>query len=334
MRLRFVITLVLVGLLVGAASAAAYPWPIRPFDKQHVIRANFGDPRTVFGHAILSDGLAGPGAFEFHNGVDIPAPEGTNVYPVVSGTANVINAGAVAVRTDDNRVFRYFHIIPLIVSGQRVIARHTVLGLVMHAYEHVHLTEIRGMRVWNPLAAGGIAPYRDNTAPQVDSIDVRREGSLLPLDTAHICGTVSIVAAAYDPPSLPLTRAYAGYAVSPALVTWSLRRVGGGGHWYVQDDTVADFRTTLPLPRYFWDVYARGSFQNSPRFSRQQFHMPGRYYYNLASRLHTESYPNSVYEVTVDVADMRGNWGEAQQRFTIANKPGSPTGCQEPSSAP
>jgi hypothetical protein len=332
MRIRVVVVSVLLGLLLGAGSAAAYPWPMKPFDKQHVVRANFGDPRTVFTQAMLADGFAGPGAFEFHNGIDIPAPEGTKVYPVVSGTVKLINAGALLVRTDDDRAFQYYHLVPLVEDGQRVVARRTVLGLVMHAYEHLHLSEIRGTRIWNPLASGGIAPYHDNTVPEVDSIDVRGERSRLPLDPAHICGTVSLVVAAYDPPSLPLTRAYAGYFVSPALVTWSFRRVAG--HVYVRDATVADFRRTLPPHRDFWNIYARGSFQNSPRFSRRQYFIPGRYYYNLADRFDSRSYPNGTYEVTVDVSDMGGNWSEGQQRFTILNTAGTATGCQEPSSAP
>jgi hypothetical protein len=319
MQLRFVVLVVSVGALAAAGSAAAYPWPIKPFDKQHAIRANFGDPRTVFTNAMLSDGFDGPGAFEFHNGIDIPAPEGTEVYPVVSGTVKLINGSALSVRTDDNRVFQYYHLVPFVESGEHVVARRTVLGLVMHAYEHLHLSEIRAMRVWNPLARGGIEPYRDSTVPEVDSIDIRTEGSRLPLDPAKVCGTVSIVAAAYDPPPLPLTRPFAGYFLSPALLTWSLRRVGG--LTYVSNVPVADFRKTLPARRTFWDVYARGSFQNSPRFSNRQYFIPGRYYYNLAGFFHTSSYPNGTYEIEVRAADIRGNTSAAQQRFTIANRP-------------
>jgi hypothetical protein len=81
----------------------------------------------------------------------------------------------------------------------------------------------------------------------------------------------------------------------------------------------ADFRTTLPLTRDFWNVYARGTYQNTPRFSNQQFVMPGRYLFDLAPRLDTRSYPNGVYEARVHVEDMRGNSAEGLQDLTIAN---------------
>src|SRR5580765_9033737 len=97
---RIVLTLFVVGMaLFGAVSASAYPWPIKPFHQQHPIRANFGDPRTRFWNTMLTDGLQGPGLFQFHNGIDIAAPEGTPVYPVRSGTARLIDGAAVLVRS-------------------------------------------------------------------------------------------------------------------------------------------------------------------------------------------------------------------------------------------
>ncbi|HEY2938332.1 MAG TPA: hypothetical protein VGJ27_00820, partial [Gaiellaceae bacterium] len=65
----FLILAVLVVALCATTTASAYPWPIRPFDKQHPIRANFGDPRTRFWNTLLTDGLQGPGMFQFHNGI-------------------------------------------------------------------------------------------------------------------------------------------------------------------------------------------------------------------------------------------------------------------------
>ncbi|CAN5181194.1 hypothetical protein BH18ACT12_BH18ACT12_23590 [soil metagenome] len=327
MRLRVLLSLL--GLaLVFAEGASAYPWPLKPFDKQHPIRANFGDPRTRFWNTLLTDGLRGPGMFQFHNGIDIAAPEGTPVYPVVSGTARLIGEAAVSVRTKDGRTFQYFHIVPTIINGDRVLARGTVIGYVLRAFEHVHLTEIRHRKVWNPLATGGITPYRDRTVPLVDGIEVRPTPSLLPLDPANVCGTVSLIAMAHDEPPLPVPGAFAGFPVSPALVTWSLVRIDGG--FYIPWIPGADFRTTLPVPRNFWNVYARGSYQNAPRFSNRQYFMAGRFLYNLTGHLDTRFYPNGVYEATVEVSDMRGNSSEAKQRFTIANDPAAQNGCAPP----
>jgi hypothetical protein len=320
-------------LLAPAGSAQAYSWPLKPFKQQHPIRANFGDPRTRFWNTMLTNGLEGPGMFQFHNGIDIVAPGDTPVYPVASGTARLIDGAAVSVRST-GRTFQYFHISPTVLNGDHVVAGHTVLGYVLAAYQHVHLTEIRGGRVRNPLASGGIAPYRDNTVPQVDTIGMRGTFSLLPLDPAHVCGTISIVATAFDEPPLPVPGPFAGFPVSPSYVTWSFDHIGGVA--YERNVTAADFRTSLPSNRSFWNVYARGSFQNAPRFSNRQFMIAGRYVYNLANLVDTRWYSNGAYDVTVRVRDMRGNESEATQRFTIANQPGTETGCppQVPSSSP
>jgi hypothetical protein len=307
--------------LAAGTNASAYPWPIRPFHQQHPIRANFGDPRTRFWNTMLTDGLQGPGLFQFHNGIDIAATEGTPVYPVLSGTASLIDGAAVLVRSPEHK-FQYFHIKPAVHDGQHVVAGRTVLGRVIPAVNHVHLTEIRGSRVWNPLARGGIAPYVDHTAPQIDAIFARPLESLVPIDSATLCGTVSLIAAAHDSPPLPVPGTFSGYPVSPALVTWSLARLDG--LVYVPTVPAADFRTTLPLVRNFWNVYARGSYQNAPRFSNQQFFMPGRFLYDLAGTFDSRSYPNGTYEVRVHVSDMRGNWSDSVQQFHVENHPGEP----------
>jgi hypothetical protein len=333
---RFRLPLILAccaGALAVSSGASAFPWPIKPFHAQHPIRANFGDPRTVFLNTMLTDGLQGPGTFLFHNGIDIAAPAGTPVYPVASGRVRFIDATAVSVTTEGKDVFQYFHIVTSVRNGQRVVAGRTVLGHVMQAYLHVHLSWIRDGRVWNPLARGGIAPYRDHTVPQVRAINVRPARSLVPFDST-VCGLVTIVAAADDAAPMAVPGAWSGFPLSPALMTWSLARVGGSE--YVRDAPAVDFRTTLPVAREFWNVYARGSYQNAPRFSNRQYFMPGRFLYNLASLVDTRSYPNGLYEVTVAVSDMRGNNSAAALQFKIENKPGTETGCkpQAPSSAP
>ena len=321
MRRLLLLLLAFVPALAAGTNASAYPWPIKPFHEQHPIRANFGDPRTRFWNTMLTDGLQGPGLFQFHNGIDIAATEGTPVYPVISGTASLIDGAAVLVRSPGHK-FQYFHIKPAVRDGEHVVAGRTVLGRVIPAVNHVHLTEIRGRRVWNPLARGGIAPYVDHTAPQIDAIFARPLGSLVSIDSATLCGTVSLIAAAHDSPPLPVPGTFSGYPVSPALVTWSLARLDG--LVYVPTVPAADFRTTLPLVRNFWNVYARGSYQNAPRFSNQQFFMPGRFLYDLAGTFDSRSYPNGTYEVRVHVTDMRGNWSDGVQQFHVENHPGEP----------
>src|ERR1700675_5033386 len=126
MRFRFLIPLLVLLALTWSAAAAAYPWPLKPFHKQHPIRANFGDPRTLFRNTMLTDGLQGPGTFLFHNGIDIAAPAGTLVYPVASGNVRYIDQTAISVRTEGRGVFQYYHLITRVREGQYVVAGKTV----------------------------------------------------------------------------------------------------------------------------------------------------------------------------------------------------------------
>ena len=292
------------------------------------MRANFGDPRTRFAAPLFDGGIEGPGAFSFHNGIDIAAPDGTAVYPVMSGTAKLFdNDTAISVATGKRRVFEYEHIVPAVGDGQRVVALKTVIGHIARTYGHVHLTEIREGHVWNPLAAGGIAPYRDTLKPHIASIEFRPPASAFTeLDPLGICGTVSIVADAFDTPQLRIPGAFAGFPVSPSFVSWSLRRFGGVV--YRNETPVADFRTALPAPSTFWDVYARGTYQNAPRFANRQFNlMPGRFIFQLSPPLDTRILPNGVYIVSVKAVDVRGNTATLGQRFTVVNQSGTETGC-------
>lgn len=311
----------------GAAHAAAAPgygWPVRPFDRQHAIRGSFGDPRTIFTESLFAGGIDGPGSFSFHNGLDITAPNGTPVYPVVSGVARVVNGATVYVTTLDGRTFQYFHVVPEVVDGQAVVARRTILARVQAPYEHVHLAEIDGIRVVNPLLPGHLRPYVDRTRPVVDEIELRNpEGRAL--GSLGVCGRISIVASAYDRPPLPVAGKFAGLPVAPALVTWELVKLGKGR--VIPRTTTVDLRTTLPLPRDFWNVYARGTYQNAPRFGPQQFSaMPGRYLFLLTSSLDTKSLGNGVYVVTAHAADARGNVGALSRRFSVLNN-GTAGGC-------
>jgi len=314
--------------LFAAPSAGAYGWPVRPFDAEHPVRGTFGDPRTKFWTGALdADGLAGTGAFSFHNGIDIAAPAGAPVFPVVSGVVSSVSGHLVIVRSG-NRVFQYIHIEPVVLAGERVRARRTVLGYVQPSALHVHLTEIVGGRVSNPLAPGHIAPYRDTTKPRVSEILLRDPRASRRVQPAAVTGAISIVAVASDLPSLPAPGDWYGLPVSPAFVSWSLRSFDGG--WTIRETVVADFRRVLPFNRDFWRVYARGTYQNKPRFGRKQYlSAPGRYEFLLTpTRLDTTRLMDDLYTVRVTVADVRGNSAVRTEVLTVCNT--SPELCSGP----
>jgi hypothetical protein len=315
-RLR-ILPLALAALaLPGAASA--YPWPFKPFHVQHPIRGFFGDPRTVYRNRFASDALTGPGFFSFHQGVDIVAPDGTPIYAVASGTAHYLGAATLVVATGHHVTFQYFHVVSVVGEGEHVTASRTVIGYVQAPYGHVHVTEIDGIRVVNPLASGHLTPYRDTTKPTIGVVTV--EDRLGAVD-GPLCGRVEIDANVFDTPPLPVPGPFNGLPVSPAFVAWSLTRPG---HGVIVKRTVADFRTALPPNSKFWTVYAKGTYENSPRFGGEQYRsMPGRYLFLLAGSLNTATLPNGDYIVTVRARDIRGNTAVATRRISILNEGGA-----------
>ena len=301
-------------------TALTYHYPIRPFDRQHPIRGFFGDPRTFAESPIGDDSPRSAGSFTFHNGVDIAAPTGTRVYPVVSGVVTaLLYADEVTVSTSDERRFQYFHIRPRVRLGERVVVDRTVLGTVGREWLHVHLTEIDVFRPHNPLDPGHLEPYRDHTAPAVDGLVFRNaEGR----DTGplHLHGLVRIAADAEDRTPVPVPGTWFGFPVTPAYVAWHLSTPSG--KVVVPTDVVADFRRTEPYNRDFWRVYAPGTYQNFPVFGRRFYwHVPGRYLFNLTPRpLDTLRLADGSYRLTVNVADTCGNRGSLTEAVSISNE--------------
>jgi hypothetical protein len=314
--IRIVLALVLLAL-AAASGAAAYPWPFKPFDKQHPIRGFFGDPRTVYLNGVLAGGFDGPGFFSFHQGIDISAPDGTPIYPVVTGTAHYLGAATLNVDAGNDVIFQYFHIVPIVGEGQHVVARKTILGYVQPPFQHVHLTEINGTHAVNPLQRGHLEPYVDHTRPTIRDLSFRNQSGTLQTPLG-LCGRVELAVDAFDMPPMPVPGKFRGLPVAPALVRWSISRLSGGE--VVPWRTAVDFRTVLPGNARFTDVYAKGTYENSPRFGTQQYtSMPGNYLLLLAPSYDTTSLANGVYRLAVRVSDERDNTAAVTERFSVLN---------------
>jgi murein DD-endopeptidase MepM/ murein hydrolase activator NlpD len=316
-RLAFLTVLLLGAGPAAVASAGSYPWPVRPFGQQHPIRGYPGDPRTVFERPLASNPFVGPGVFGFHQGVDIVAPDGTPVYPVADGVAHYLGAATLNVVGKHHVTFQYFHIVPVVGEGQRVVRSVTVLGYVQAPFGHVHLSEIDGGHIVDPLQRGHLTPYHDRTRPRIGQIVISRAGDIVE-SKASVCGRVQVAATAWDEPALPVPGTFAGLPVTPAYVAWSLARKNGKilRPW----TTAADFRRVLPRNRVFWKVYARGSYENAPRFGRQQFTgRPGRYLFLLSAHLDTTRMRNGAYVLKVRAMDERGNKAQSATTFAVRN---------------
>ena len=188
--LRLLLALSAFALLVPAA-ASAYGWPIRPFYQQHL------DPRVLQRSAALR--RRGPG---FHFGVDISAPDGTPVYAIEPGTRPRAHGQTVSVFPKrGGHQLSYWHVVPAVVTGQRV-RRHQLIGHVVVGAGHVHLAEYKDGTYINPLRLGGLAPYIDDTVPQIPSLTFLSSGR--PIPPEGVTGTVDITAEAFDTPPVPL----------------------------------------------------------------------------------------------------------------------------------
>jgi murein DD-endopeptidase MepM/ murein hydrolase activator NlpD len=309
----------------GAASAS-YGWPVKPFHRQHPVRGSFGDPRTVFTAPPTADGvLHGAGHFSFHEGVDISAPNGTRVYPVRDGRVTVASLEKsrerVVVVSADGVSFEYWHLTPHVRVGEWVVTDRTVLGTILKPAGHVHLTEVDAGRIVNPLAARHITPYRDETVPRVEAIGLQlATGNAAMVN--FVRGRIALVAEAYDTPAIPVPGIWRGLPVAPALVTWRIQKPRG--KVVVPEHVAADFRSTIPPDAAFWNVYARGTFQNMAVFGQHYSYLePGCFLFRLTpTPLDTAQLPDGVYDVVVTATDVRGNSSSRSQRFTVHNRPG------------
>jgi len=304
-----------------AVSGQSFGYPIKPFNREHLIRANLGDPRMQFaGPPTMSTLLHGRGTFSFHQGVDIASTPGTAVYPVADGTVTVVSREWIRVSSGGGRAFEYWHIHPLVRTGQNVTARQTVLGRINAPSNHVHLTEYEDGRVVNPLVRGRLTPYHDSSRPTVRAISLRRAGSGPALFPNFVRGSVEIVADAEDMPTHSSRVDWYG-PTTPALVTWQVRTMSG--RVVVPRRVAFDSRTTLPQDSAFWSAYARGTYQNQTVFGRHySYRERGNYLFKVAPNFDTRQLRDGVYNLTVSATDARGNSGSQTISFTVHNRAG------------
>ena len=319
------LALVLVGFGAAAvqraeSSSGSYEWPMKPFDKPHPIRGSFGDPRTVFTAPPTPNGLmTGGGQFNFHWGVDISAPGGTRVYPVLSGVVSIVTPTWVAVDVGNGRVFQYWHIKPSVRKGQHATMGETVLGITTDYFQHLHFSELKNGRAVNPIREGGLAPYADTTVPFVKEIAMRRSQTSGDLMPNLVSGKVLMIAEAYDRPELAIRWPWNNMPVSPARITWRIERMTG--RVVVPTHVTRDVRLFIPSNERYWDYYARGTFQNMSVFGHHySYGQPGRFLFKLTKApFDTHRLRNGVYDLVVIVSDIAGNKSSTKLRFTVDN---------------
>jgi Peptidase family M23 len=268
-------------------TAGSYDWPVRPFNRQHPVRAFFNDPRM------------GRRQHVFHFGIDIAARDGAGVYAVAAGRVWV-HGESVAV-VSSGRVFGYWHVLPAVSTGQNV-AHHQLLGYVGRGWGHVHFAESHNHQYRNPLRAGALGPYSDATPPTVAAAGAA--------DGVHdLRGRVTLVASAFDTTIPRVGGAWRDEPVTPVLVRWRLVR---GNEPVLGWRTAADFRQGLMPGSAFDRIYSPATRQNHRG-------VPGLYCFNLARDLDTRALANGDYRLQVAASDTRENRTVASVALRIAN---------------
>lgn len=300
--LRVALVVAILGLALPGA-ARAYGWPVKPFNRMHAIRGTYNDPRFHLRPDLTTSA-------SFHFGVDISVPDGTPVYAVEPGVV-VRGPDAVSLRRPNRREFGYWHVRPVVRSGEHV-RLHQLLGYVIPGWGHVHFAETVAGTYRNPLRHGALTPYRETATPVVDSISVERlDGhALQSVAPAAVSGTVAFVADAYQVPTIAPPAPWNRARLVPSLVRWRLIPANGDPPtpWRV----AADFRYHLEPQSDFSAVYAPGTYQNKPN-------RPGDYRFWLTPSFDTTAVPNGAYFVDVQAANISGQVGDDSIAITIAN---------------
>jgi murein DD-endopeptidase MepM/ murein hydrolase activator NlpD len=270
----------------GCRPAARTGWPLRPFRRQHPIRAGINELRTG----------------SMHSGIDIQARNGQAVYAMQGGRAKVVRQGF------DTYVhvgrFVYYHVRPWVTEGQIVSAYSTVLGQVIAPGGHVHVTDLRGKTELNPLRPGGrvVGPWRDREPPVIGTPSFRPGGRV----------TVQV----YDPQTYVRRTSYSTPVLAPAALAYRVSRARGGRavtglRWALRGTHVYPYS----LRHRIYAPGARGGgfvcFAYHPRCTPNwHYRLAG----GLAPRLRLRS---GIYRLHVYAWDWAGNATARDERFVV-----------------
>ena len=167
-------------------------WPVTPFFDTHPSTGVFGE----FRNTLTSD--------HFHNGVDVPKPDGSPAYPVFDGVVSAIGTvpdqGDNAYVRVNYRVYgllksdAYVHIAPnpLLNVGDSVYAYQTVLGNILPGLGHVHFTNGTSPYMNAIRPVGGFAPYLDTYPPRILSVRFFLDESSTEFTGGRVSGPVDI----------------------------------------------------------------------------------------------------------------------------------------------
>jgi hypothetical protein len=271
------------------APGAISGWPLKPFHRQHAIRAGINELRPA----------------NFHVGVDIEARNSQPVYAIQSGYATIRYPGTGDVNVDVGS-FYYWHINPSVADGQYVVAYKTVIGHVLNGFYHLALSEGTTSDYLNPLRPGGsLRPYHNSEPPIIGIPRIFRDGR--------------VIVGAFGPQSVVQTgMPYETPVLAPSSLAWRLydshNRALTGLEWAMRGSQ------NYP-PGLKSTIFAPGA--SNPGFAcflTRRRCIPNWVYWlagGLTRPLPLDSLARGRYRLTVYAWDWAGNTSALDYRFRI-----------------
>ncbi len=219
-----IFSLSLFTFLFSPSLTFGYGWPIGDGDTQKRINGTFGEFRPPSGQNPPYN------TNHFHDGVDIPGPQGTRVWGVQYEAVWEVNSDWRYVKTDYHD-FR--HIIPnSSLYPDTLINPYVILGWT-DSENHLHFTQ-EDYRTdygfeYNPLVqsfSSHLEPFEDNHAPIIEYVKVVDHETQQEFSSDTIRGNVDIIVKASDRTSYPDGVDYnngvfrVGYAIQSTRYPW------------------------------------------------------------------------------------------------------------------
>jgi hypothetical protein len=280
----------------GCGQGYAHGWPLKPFHRQHAIRAGIDEIRPA----------------NLHVAVDIQANSNEPVYAIQSGYAAPAATGS----PGDFKVtvgrFTYWHIVPAVTSGEYVTAYKTVLGHVERRQGHIAFSEGGDDSYLNPLRPGGpLTPYTDTAPPVIARPSISSDGR--------------VTVAAFDPQSFVHRQSYLTPVLALAGLAWRLYNAQGrpltGLEWALRASGYLS-------PSLKFVIFAPGAHNPGYACFATELICKPNWVYNLAGgqteSLPLDRLPQGRYRLAVYAWDFKGNEAALDDWFTAPLA--SPTG--------
>ncbi len=272
-------------------SSAQYCWPVQPLHESHELTGTFCEFRDTGS----SD--------HFHNGIDIPKPDGSPVYPIANGrVTDIVRTGTDAyVRVER---YCYLHIQPSVslAIGDQVLAGQTILGTILAGQGHIHFidgyydAEINAIR-----RGGGFTPFYDSWPPQIRYVKFFEDGTDNEFSSNRVAGKVDIVVKVEEPNG-PANSSASVLNNGTYLIGYKILSANGDTVKYAPPNNGLRFKfDSKPNNRYVHNVFFKQQSSTSSHVYTVTNSVTANGYWDVGR------FPSGKYQVMVFTEDTRQN---------------------------